>query len=55
MLQYEKDGVVFTIPDMGKMLRIKGQDGLISKAADYKGKVPEYEEVDPNEEASDNG
>lgn len=46
MTQIAKDGVVFTTPDEGKMLRIKGTEELISKAADYEGKLPEYEEVD---------
>lgn len=46
MTQYERNGVVFTIPDAGKMLRVVGTEDVISKAADIVGKVPEYEEVD---------
>lgn len=52
MTQIEKNGVVYTTPDAGKMLRIKGKEELISKAADYKGRLPEYEEMDVNETGS---
>lgn len=46
MKQIKKGNVVFTEPDEGKVLRIKGTDVLCSRAADYEDKVPEYEEVD---------
>ena len=50
MIQYEKNGVVFTDPENGKVLRIKGQKDLIRKAADYKDRLPEYEEVEEEQE-----
>lgn len=46
MTQTTKDGKVYTIPAKGKMLREKGTNRLYSRAVDYEGKVPEYEEVD---------
>lgn len=49
MKQTKKNGVVFTEPAKGKMLRIKGTNVLASRAADYEDNVPEYEEVDKEE------
>ena len=53
MKQTTKNGVVFTEPAEGKKLRIKGTEDLISRAADYENRLPEYEEVDVDETGSD--
>lgn len=46
MTRTTKDGKVYTIPAYGKMLREKGTKRTYSKAVDYEGSVPEYEEVE---------